>query len=141
MTKKEIFQLIFGILLFGTAFIVYLFSAQDNKAETEDILKHAKFSTGKVLEYTPRTYGKLGNVQNVRIEFRVKDSYETGKQEGDAFFVPKDSLNIQYQYLVVYDSVEPSKFRILFNYPVKNDLDFKCYIRDSTKIIMDVKTY
>lgn len=144
IAKKQLIQIVIGIIFLMFIIIFFLSYDEHNKSVTSKIYKNGKLAISKVIEYKPKDYGGArtsGHPSEVQIEFLCKDSLISGKQFGNEFFVPSDTLNDKINYLVVYDSINPSRFRVLFDCPIQDSADFYKYISDSARILKDLEHY
>jgi len=144
LTRKQKIIIFLSILFFILVIGFYAYYNQGNGDETTEIFKKAKFSIGKVIEFKPIKTGSkhsVGAPSHVTVEYNIKDSLFTGTQEGDVFFTPEYYIDEDVKYLIVYDSTNPSRFRILFDSPIADSTDLLRYKKDSRKILMDIEHY
>lgn len=144
VTRKQLIQVILVLILILIIIGFLAHYNQDNRDDTTEIFKKAKFSIGKVIEFKPIKFGSkhsVGAPSKVTVEYNIRDSIFTGTQEGDIFFTPEYYIDEDVKYLVVYDSTNPQYFRILFDSPIKDSSDFVQYLKDSKRILMDIEHY
>lgn len=121
------------ILYFGAAilFLVILYINNSYKQnELNSIFEKPSYAIGIVYEYTkkkPSLSNYIGQLQSVAFFYQVNDSIFKNKYECIEYPI-KEDINKGDSYLVIYNTNEPQKSRLLTNFSIKDSSDFKRYI-------------
>jgi len=129
MKKDKIKNWIKFILIIGGIPLVTLWIVLDNKSIISAIKSNPAYAIGIVTHCSKstHTFSVKGAGSNSSGGVNVRFFIEKKRIETDSKGMgPKDSQNVNEgnQYVVIYDSSNPEKCVVLFDYPVKDSLDF-----------------
>lgn len=137
-TKKELTKFIIAVLCIAGFFLLKGVS----RNETKHIFNNADFSIGKLIEYskgsgtviTPNNVvNEPGNPPFVKFKYAVKNIEYMNRYDANTYNIPGNIIVEGKEYLVVYYNKNPQKSRMLFDYPIKDSIDFERSVKEFEK--------
>ena len=131
-----------GFIVFVLCIVGIIFFKNFFKKETEGIMKKGEYTTGTVLVFssskptihTSKTVNQPGQAQSIKFEYFVNGKKYIHTYGGNKGYVPDKGVKIGQKYLIKYLKINPQKSRILFDFPVKDSVDFIRYLEKFEKI-------
>jgi hypothetical protein len=133
--QSKMNQGIIGIIsLVIIAGIIYFLSHKQKEGydtKIEYIEEHGVYSIGRVIEYSTTNEVNLGMTGFIRISYIINDKISETSYNSSDYPVPiENGPEIGKEYMVIYLPNEPEKCAMLFNYPIKDSLDYKRYLEE-----------
>ena len=108
-------------------FVLFFLSLTFNCCDFYDlkIINNAAYSIGLVGNYSPPSDAY------VLYSFNASGHlYQNGYNDGlHGYNVPSSGVHIGNEFMVQYDSINPTTSRMLFSYPLKDTADYKKYVQ------------
>jgi len=120
------------LLILVPIIIIFLLShntIKDNNEKNNYLEKNGLFTIGKVIEYGARTGGVNGGSSAfIKIAYKVKGIEY--KIESDYNVPSENGPEKGSEFMALYLLNEPENCALLFDYPIKDSLDYKHYIEE-----------
>lgn len=130
--KKKMENIILGII-FIVVIILYNIRTKEKEEYQEKLLANAYYSIGEVSKYFPRKmriFNNTGRSANVEYHFMANAKEYTNKYTASDAKVPDEGVSVGERFLVLYLKDNPEESRMFFEYPVKDSIDFKRYVKE-----------
>lgn len=130
--KKRMENIILGII-FICFLIWYNVRTKEKEEYQKKLLANASYSIGEVSKYFPRKMKVFnGTGRDAKIEYHfIADAKEyIKKYTASVAKVPDEGVSIGEKFLVLYLKDNPEESRMFFDYPVKDSIDFKRYVKE-----------
>lgn len=139
-----------AFVCFSLIFLYVSSIQQENENETIFSSSDLKFVIGEVIYYHPYSGGihvwganYSSGPTSVGFKFEVEDRAYERRYTTVVYKIPDKGVHIGERYLVAYLQADPEKCLMLFDYPIKDSLDFeqgvKRFLEEREKVKMNDK--